>query len=202
MDSLKQQTINTYNNSAQELAEYFSGVSGPRKKFIDQIFSYCSKNNPKILEIGCGDGREAEYILNKTNNYRGFDISKGMINLAKKRKLEADFFIADMEKDNFAEEYDIVFSLSSLLHSNRRVIKKIINKIANNLTEKGILAIDLKIEDKYRQEVKNDKFGKRVFYYYPQKLIEKFVSKKYKILSTETEKIGHSNWLMIILQTK
>ena len=197
---LKQQTIITYNNSAKELAEYFSGISGSRQKFMDKVFMISPKKNPKVLEIGCGDGRDAQYILQKTDSYEGFDLSEKMINLAKKRNLPGKFFVADLEKFCFKRKYDIIFAMSSLLHSDRNVVEGVIKKAKQSLNENGLLAIDLKMATTYYKKVKKDKFGVRTFYYYPFELINKYFKEYYRIVYHRRETIGTTKWLMMIGQ--
>ena len=61
----KKQLINTYNKSARELSEYFQGI-GPRVKDITNVFNYFPKERHlalKVIEIGCGDGRDAKEII-------------------------------------------------------------------------------------------------------------------------------------------
>ena len=200
--SKKQITLETYNKSAQQLAEYFSGIDDVRRKLVDKAFALSGLNNPKVLEIGCGDGRDAEYILTKTKNYCGFDLSERMVKLAKKRLPQVDFFVSDLEGYNCEEKYDLIFSLSTLVHIDKTGLQIFLEKMINCLTVDGLLVIDLKMSDKYKEEFKKDQFGKRVFYYYPVKLIRKYISKQYKIEYLLEERVGKTNWLSIIARKK
>ncbi len=83
MADLRQQTVDTYNKSAKELAEYSHGI-GTRKKYINRAFNLAgSPKNARVLEVGCGDGRDATEILKHTDNYLGFDIARKAVELAK-----------------------------------------------------------------------------------------------------------------------
>ena len=64
----KQQTIETYNATAENMAKKFSDI-GTRVEDIIQVFSYIQKDIPKVVEIGCGNGRDASEILKHTPNY-------------------------------------------------------------------------------------------------------------------------------------
>lgn len=93
--NLRQQTVDTYNKSAKELAEYFRGI-GPRTDDIDLAIRLAGNSeNPKILEIGCGDGRDAKEIVKRTKNYTGFDISEELIKIARADVPDATFEVAD-----------------------------------------------------------------------------------------------------------
>lgn len=100
----KQQTIDTYNATAGLMAEKFTGI-GARVNDIIQAFSYVQKFAPKVVEIGCGNGRDAEEILKHTPDYLGMDVSSEMIRLAQKHLPEAtnSFVVADVEGFEFPE---------------------------------------------------------------------------------------------------
>jgi SAM-dependent methyltransferase len=202
--TLKQETIDTYNRSAKELAEYFQ-CFGLKfyKGYIDKIFSIYGRDNPKVLEIGCGDGRDAEYILQKTNNYTGLDISARMVKLAKERKLSARFMVADIENYKFTKKYDIILGFGVLLHSNKKSLERIFFNIAKNgLREKGLLFISLKSKGAYKKIIKEDQFGKRIFYFYPAWLVREISRKYYQEVYYRRKKIGNTVWLQFGLQKK
>jgi len=64
----KQQTIDTYNATAEQMAVKFSDL-GPRMSDIQRAFSYVMKFAPRVMEIGCGNGRDAQEILKHTDQY-------------------------------------------------------------------------------------------------------------------------------------
>ena len=64
---------------------------------IEQVITSLGKDNPCVLEIGCGDGRDAKRIVRFTKNYLGFDISSGMVELAEKRVPQARFLVRNSE---------------------------------------------------------------------------------------------------------
>src|SRR5690606_27661874 len=104
---LRQQTVDTYNNSAKELAKYFRGIE-PRADDISLAIKLAGNpKNPKILEIGCGDGRDAKEIVKHTQNYAGFDISEELIKLARAHVKEGNFEIADAVSYHYANDLDV-----------------------------------------------------------------------------------------------
>jgi len=203
MTDWKKKTLDTYNNSAKELAEYFKGI-GSRKKDIDIAFRLASNQvNPDVLEIGCGDGRDAKEIVSKTEHYLGFDISMELINLAKEHVPDAHFIVADaILFDYGSERYDIVFAFASLLHLDKNEIKTVFEKVHNSLKQNGLFYISLKLSDKYEEVIKKDRFGERKFYYYNPKIIKEIAGNSYKI-----EKqgggfvaVGNTKWFEIVLR--
>ena len=194
---LKQQTIETYNRSVGALAKKFANF-GPRIDDIKRGFSYIKKDNPSVLEIGCGYGREAKEILKLTNRYVGMDISEEMIKMAKKEVPEGDFIITDIEDYDFPKDLDIIFSFASLLHSDREHLREILERAYRSLNQGGIFYISLKY-DKYHHEIKKDEFGTREYYYYTPEDIKNLNSNFIPVWENKHEH-GGQNWFTSILK--
>ncbi len=65
-----------------------------------------------VLCIGCGTGEECEHLKSLgAKRVVGIDISKGLIDFAKKSYPDLEFQVMDMEKLNFADDsFDFVYS--------------------------------------------------------------------------------------------
>jgi SAM-dependent methyltransferase len=202
-NQLKQKTINTYNKSSRELAQYFDGI-GSRAKDVAEAFAYFPIDQYSILstlEIGCGNGRDAKHVLEHTKKYVGMDISTGMIRLAKSKLPEVVFQIGDITDYKFPKELDIIFAFASLLHLDKGEIKLVLRQANEALNPGGIFYISLK-EAPYHLEVKEDKFGTRYFYFYQPVDIQECTAENFEVLKTSHQKIGNTNWFTIILRVK
>lgn len=169
----KQQTIDTYNATAVQMAEKFSGI-GARVADVSRAFSHVMKLSPLVVEIGCGNGRDAQEILKHTDRYIGMDISSEMIRIAQEALPEHahSFVVADIESFDFPEGTDIVFSFASLLHTPKEELEKVLKKIFQALHPGGIAFISLKYADSYEEVTKTDEFGTRTYYYYtPEEIL-------------------------------
>jgi len=103
------------------------------------------QNPKKILEIGCGDGRNTLKISKKYPKavIHAFDFSSEMISAAKENKSSVshkiEFFVHDMEKLNLiSESYDLIISKRALINLNsydKQV--EVINNIYNLLQNEG-----------------------------------------------------------------
>ncbi len=59
------------------------------KYFIDNIINYLKiKNNSKIIDIACGNGRHAVYLNQLGFQVIGVDLSENNISFAKKKKMK------------------------------------------------------------------------------------------------------------------
>ena len=198
----KQVTVDTYNKSAKELAEYFRGI-GSRVRDIDLAIRLSDKlDNPFVVEIGCGDGRDAKEIIKRTNNYIGFDISKELIKLAKKYVPKAYFEVADAINYKYPNNIDVVFAFASLLHLDKKEVKNVLEKVHTALRLGGIFYISLKLRTEYYEEIKEDKYGKRMFYYYNPEIITNLAGVGYEIVRNSKSSVdgSTSKWFEIALR--
>jgi SAM-dependent methyltransferase len=194
----KTQTVQTYNQSAKELAKKFDDL-GARVSDIEEGFRLVNKENPKVLEIGCGNGRDAEEIIKKTNDYLGIDISEELIKLAREKVPEGHFEIADTVFFDFPAGLDIVFAFASLIHITKEEFKVVLGKLFNSLNDNGIVRISLKYSNTYKEITEESEFGTRTYYHYSQEDIKE-ISNGFKIVKSEVFDKGRTTWLEIILQ--
>ena len=200
MTNWQDTTTKTYDNSAEDLAEYFKGI-GPRKIYIDFAFKLINdKKNAKVVEIGCGDGRDAVEIVKRTGEFEGFDPSAGMINLAKKRLPDASFVVADALSYDYPDQVDIIFAFASLLHVDRDDLRKVFVLCAKALAPGGLFYISLKESDQYTEKVKKDQFGERMFYYYSVSNVLEICGDDFESVLEIHETIGSTKWFELGLR--
>ena len=71
----------------------------------------------KILEIGCGEGRDAKYLLNKNYNVLATDISKEAINYCQKNDINHKdcYRVLDALKDNsLKDKFGFIYTIACL----------------------------------------------------------------------------------------
>ena len=197
--SKKKQTIETYDKSAKFHANKFDNL-GARIKDIKLTFSKIKKTNPKTIELGCGNGRDAQEIIKYTDDYLGIDLSRKLIELAKKKVGNKYFKKADIETFNYPKNIDIVFSFASLLHSDKESVKKILEKIFTNMNSGGVIFISLKY-DKYQERLmKKEHQGPKTFYFYTPNHIREISPKGFKSLFENVQYFKGQKWFSIILK--
>ena len=108
----------------EEIAEDFNLT---RKKFLwPELLKLTEfvKNDDKVLDAGCGNGRLAEAFGDKKISYLGVDGSKNLIESAKKKFLDSrlrgndEFVVGDiLELDKLPEKnFDYIYSIAVLHH--------------------------------------------------------------------------------------
>jgi SAM-dependent methyltransferase len=193
-------TISTYDNSAQQLATYFAGI-GSRLDIITEALELANKpKDARVVEVGCGDGRDAKDIVPVVEWYEGFDPSIELIKLARKRSLNASFMHADALSYDYPKNIDIIFGFASYLHLNRHDFAKAAQKAADSLRKGGVLAITLKERESYQEELVKDEFGERWFYYYDEDSVKDVLGEEFDIIKIEHKTLNRktAKWLVIL----
>ncbi|MGB5435013.1 MAG: class I SAM-dependent methyltransferase [Maribacter sp.] len=96
MDNTYQETFKTWNKIAQQYEDSFMDL----ELYNDTYDIFCGsihKKNASLLEIGCGPGNITKYISTRNPSYKihAIDVSKKMIELARKNNPNTDFEVMD-----------------------------------------------------------------------------------------------------------
>lgn len=151
----KQSVIDNYDDIAKEYVnEFFEDTSD--NKYIDIFLN--SLNGKKILDVGCGNGKDCKYILEKGFNINGIDLSIGMLNIAKEKVPNCNFEIMDITEITYPDDsYDGIISNCSLFHIPVEELPKTLKSFKRVLKPDGKLLLILQegngekmVEEPYR----------------------------------------------------
>lgn len=193
-------TISTYDQSAKELAAFMRGIDSHADDIQRALELAGHPNHAYVVEIGCGDGRDAKEITKHVKSYIGFDPSAGLLALAPQSLPNCLFVQADALSFTYPGNIDVIFAFASLLHSPREELRDILAKIHASLKDGGILYLILKERDKYEKVQQKDRFGERVFYYYNAPLVVEMAGGSFTKVYEEHRVIGNTNWFTLALQ--
>lgn len=113
----------------------------------DLFEKYSINTSSNILEIGCGEGQNAIFLLNENYNIVASDVSPAAIKWCKTKANQAGilknrFFVLDIVKNKHKRTYDCIYSISTLhmlvLDSDR---KAFFDFIYNHLNTNGIAIV-------------------------------------------------------------
>lgn len=117
----------------------------------------------RILDAGCGAGRDSKYFVDNGYDVIGIDMSEGMLEAARKRT-RAKFLLGDVRRTEFRDSFDGVWCYNTLLHLDESDFKSALNEFYRLLVDDGVLYIAT-------LEGEEGKFAKRsekgVKYFYP-----------------------------------
>lgn len=126
------------NNSLWEISER-------TKEVIDTLKKYKITKNSNILELGCGEGRDAIYLLDNGYNVLGVDYSFAVIdkcNELTNYKYVNNFKQLDLIENSLNEKFDFIYSVAVIhmfvLDEHRN---KFYNFIYDHLKDNGIALI-------------------------------------------------------------
>jgi len=194
-------TIQTYNEIARHYQKKTKNL-----ELIEEIekFKKFLPKSAKILDAGCGWGRDAK-ILAKSFNVIGIDLSEKLLDLAKAYASKVHFQVGDMCKTIFLDEsFNGIWSNDTLIHLNRKDILPTLREFHRILKKNGILYISVKEgEGEGFEEEEMSNFKPRFYTWFKEDEIIKYFKKAgFRIIETEVfyekKKIGLKRNLGII----
>ena len=131
-----------------ELAKVFDTMYQGFIDYEEEFEFYAAKakefNTQHILEIGCGSGNLAKFLIKNFKSYLGADLSDHMLTLAKEKNRNGHFIKADMR--SFATEHKFDMALitgrSSSYLLSETDLSNTFQSISNALISKGHLIFD------------------------------------------------------------
>lgn len=107
-------TIDWYDANAEKYAADSDGITfeSTARQFLEKL-----NPTPKILEAGCGSGRDAITLSEFGAKVTGLDASEGLIEVAKKKSSDIEFLVGNFLDLPFQDKtFDGVWSHASLVH--------------------------------------------------------------------------------------
>lgn len=109
-----QQTIDWYNANAKDYADKSQLTAS-----LDEIeaFSRLLPSEGRVLDAGCGSGRDTQILKDKGFDAVGLDISSGLLEQAKLRHPECEFHQSSYLQTKFPDaSFDGIWAHASLVH--------------------------------------------------------------------------------------
>lgn len=157
----------------------------------------------KLLEIGCGGGRDARELIELGYDYLGTDISTGLLDEARKNNTKAQFIQSSVYDLNFDEPFDGFWCAAVLLHIPRARIDEALQAIKKNLKPGGVGFIAVKEGDGAKIEESGDaEGGARYFVLYKNDEFKKVLARNNFIILHEAYRpmSERTKWLTYIVR--
>ncbi len=167
MDRYKE-TFETWNKVASRYRDMFMDLDLYNDTY-DFICDSISKDNAKILEIGCGPGNITKYLLSERPDFDifGIDIAPNMIELAKNNNPTANFAIMDSRQiDEIKTKYDAIVCGLCLPYLSQTDSRKLITDCYNLLNENGLIYISFVEGDPIKSDFQIGSSGDRIYFYF------------------------------------
>lgn len=134
-DKNTNRTIEYYNTHADRYSEITrnADMSDIYKRFEENLKPGC-----RILDLGCGSGRDSKYFLDKGYDVVSLDASEAMCRKTQELTGKAAVHMR-IEAMNYENEFDAVWACASLLHVAKSDMHKILEKAMKALRVGGVL---------------------------------------------------------------
>ena len=200
MDNWFEETLETYNETADW---YDSKHKDPKtmKYSLDKFIVLVETN--KVVDIGCGNGRDVKYLVENGLDVIGVDLSSQLLNIARKKVEEAKFINKDMRDLPFENSsFGGIWTCAAFHHLPKNEGEKALKEFYRILKPKGILFISVKKGVGERMVKKDYYQGNQKFfaYYSENELQEKLENIDFEILEIKENKdsgVSNSNWISI-----
>jgi SAM-dependent methyltransferase len=142
MNDTNSQTLAGYDKTVAKYIETTpQTVDGNLKTWIDKNLDKLA-SGAKILEIGSGSGKDADYFASRGHAIEVTDASQGFVDYLIKNGKNARLLNA--LTDDLGGEYDMVFADAVFLHFNRDQLKAVLSKVHTALRPGGHIVFSLK----------------------------------------------------------
>ena len=193
-------TLDYYNKNSEE---YFNSTLNVDMTNTYKEFLKLVPKDGKILDLGCGSGRDSMNFMKLGYEVTAVDGAK---ELAKKASvlLGKEVILSTFEELELKEKFHGIWACASLLHIKREDLKTVLNNLYNNLEDNGVFYMSFKYGEKEYVDDKN-----RYFNCFTDESIIGFINEntKFNILDlyiTE-DKLGRVNevkWVNLICNKK
>jgi len=186
-------TIRTYDHTASSFATRWWNVH------LDQAldsFSGRLKAQARVLDLGCGPGRDIALLRKRGHDVIGLDRSQGMIQEAQQR-VGGKLIYGDMRNLPFSESLDGVWLCAALLHLPRADALPTLKEVWRVLRKGGVLYVSVQCGD--GGQWSDSEGGRRFFTYFRlEEMRSLAVEAGYSVPEIWLNSLGHSTWIHLI----
>jgi SAM-dependent methyltransferase len=128
-------TVNFYETHARE---YFDRTVSADLSVLYKIFLKHVRPGGRVLDAGCGSGRDLKILQARGFDAVGIDASNALVKLASQFS-GATCLPMRLENVSFSQHFDAVWACASLLHLPKRRIPSVLRRFHKSLVDDGVL---------------------------------------------------------------
>ena len=182
-------TVDYYDQTANSWTESHSTPKfwGPVEKFYQLVTA------GRVLEIGCGGGRDAQDYLIDRFDYTGVDMSEGLLAEARKRNPDGKFFKESVYELDFPDDsFDGFWAAAVLLHMPKDRIGKALTRIHSVVKSGGGGFVSVKQGEGERE----DETGRWFAYYSQDEFCKVLSGNGFEVVESDVLKTSNTTWLV------
>lgn len=133
-------TMEYYDHNAQE---YFASTIHLNMEHRYKPFLELMPKHGRILDAGCGSGRDSLYFKKKGYSVIAIDSSRELVRLASSI-LGENCFLMSFKQIEFKNEFDGIWACASLLHISKSEMDSVLLRLTEALKMNGVLYASFK----------------------------------------------------------
>lgn len=181
------------------------------KEEVKNLYSLFCQYIPhgKILDIGCGYGRDIKYFKEKGYDVIGIDLSEKMKEIAYPEVKDCIFIGNAFESQKYfqKESFDWIWTLATIVHMEKEMWEKLLEKMIFLLKVWGSICFSTKLREEWTPEkIKKESISipwiKNTYTYYTEDELKYFFEKQWltirDIIINWDTKQNKDRWINII----
>lgn len=148
---------------------------------VTNILKY--KKTGSVLDLGCGNGRNALFLLSKGFHVTGVDLSKVGLDLIRKKagnyQGNIKLILSDVTKLETDEKFDLVLAIGLLHFLQINQIKQLLLKIKLWTKPEGLNVIAVRMSQNYKKDLP--------YVFKPGELIKIYQNPEWKVLESRED---------------
>ena len=145
-------TLNYYQTNSESFIENTVNVD------VNDLYRPFLENMPstgKVLDAGCGSGRDTKFFLEKGFNVVAFDNSPNMVRHAAEFTGQ-EVLLMSFEDIEFKDNFDGIWACASVLHVPENNISTVLSKFTDALKDSGMIYSSFKYGE--NEGIRNGRF--------------------------------------------
>ena len=140
-DAFARQTLRFYEENAESYAAQTRAIE--LAHLYQPFFKYIPRGG-RILDVGCGAGRDLKRFIEEGYEAVGIDPSETLAAKANEYS-GCKVLVSSVQNINFSQEFDGVWACASLIHLPRHELPAALGKISLALRSHGVLLVSMQI---------------------------------------------------------
>ena len=161
--------------------------------------------NAKILDVGCGSGKDVQYFMDYGFQAVGIDASENMIKEAKKKVADGDFKIMNLFSLDFPKEsFDAAWVLDTVSFIDKVDMPKFLSSIYDVLKSNAVIFISAR-QGVGETEIEYEKLGNskiNIAFFYQEEMEELLGKNGFEILNLFTQDGEEFTWINVYARKK
>ena len=161
--------------------------------------------NARILDVGCGSGKDVQYFMDYGFQAVGIDASENMIKEAKKKVADGDFKIMNLLSLDFPKEsFDAAWVLDTVSFIDKADMPKFLSSIYDVLKNSAVIFISAR-QGVGETEIEYEKLGNskiNIAFFYQEEMEELLGKNGFEILNLFTQDGEEFTWINVYARKK